>query len=174
MTIEHVQTTPRIRGSIRVANGAATVHIEDRYETSIEDLWSAITEPERLVRWVVQVDGDLQPGGLFRARFTSGWEGPGRVAVCDPPRRLLLNMAPGQADQTEIEATLAVDGELTRLVVEERGLPIAEAPSYGAGWQAHVEDLTAYLDGRASLDWKDRWAQLVPVYRELHADRGPG
>ena len=109
-----------------------------------------ITEPERLVRWVAQVDGDLQPGGLFRARFTSGWEGPGRVDVCDQPRRLLLNMSPDQADQTVIEPTLAVDGELTRLVVEERGLSIDEASSYGAGWQAHVEDLAAYLGGRAT------------------------
>jgi uncharacterized protein YndB with AHSA1/START domain len=174
MTTEHVKTSPRIRGSIRVTNGAATVHIEDRYETSIEDLWSAITEPERLARWVAQVDGDLRPGGLFRARFTSGWEGPGRVDVCDPPRRLVLNMDPGQADQTEIEATLAVDGELTRLVVEERGLPIDEAPSHGAGWQAHVEDLAAYLGGRATGEWKARWAELVPVYHELHADPGTG
>jgi uncharacterized protein YndB with AHSA1/START domain len=174
MTTEHVKTSPRIRGSVRVTNGAATVHMEDRYETSIEDLWSAITEPERLARWVAQVDGELRPGGLFRARFTSGWEGPGRVDVCDPPHRLLLDMAPGQAHQTEIEATLAVDGKLTRLVVEERGLPIDEAASYGAGWQAHVEDLAAYLDGRPTQDWKVRWAELVPVYRELQVDPGHG
>ena len=94
--------------------------------------------------------------------------------VCDQPRRLLLNMSPDQADQTEIEATLAVDGELTRLVVEERGLSIDEAPSYGAGWQAHVEDLAAYLGGRATGEWKVRWAELVPVYRELHLDPGTG
>jgi uncharacterized protein YndB with AHSA1/START domain len=60
MTTEHVRTSPRIRGSIRVTNGSATVRIEDRYESSIEDLWSAITEPERPARWVAHVDGDLR------------------------------------------------------------------------------------------------------------------
>jgi hypothetical protein len=34
--------------------------------------------------WVALVDGDLRPGGEFRARFTSGWEGPGRVDVGEP------------------------------------------------------------------------------------------
>src|SRR5207247_1291023 len=86
---------------------AATVHVEDRYDTGIADVWSAIAEPERLARWIAEVDGDLRPGGLFQVRFTTGWEGPGRVDVCDPPRRLLLTLSPEQPDQTEVEAVLA-------------------------------------------------------------------
>jgi uncharacterized protein YndB with AHSA1/START domain len=174
MTTDHTKSSPRILGSVRAANGAATVHVEDRYDASIADLWSAITEPERLARWIAAVDGDLQPGGLFQARFTTGWEGPGRVDVCDPPRRLLLTLSPGRVDQTEIEAVLAADGERTRLVVEEGGLPIDGSASYGAAWQAQIEDLAAYLAGRPALDLKSRWDELVPIYRERHAEPGPG
>ena len=56
----------RILGSLRSADGAGVVRIEDRYDTGIDDLWSAITDPDRLARWFGEVDGDLSPRGEFR------------------------------------------------------------------------------------------------------------
>ena len=53
----------RILGSLRSAQSAGVVRIEDRYETTIDDLWRAVTEPDRLTRWYGQVEGDLSPGG---------------------------------------------------------------------------------------------------------------
>ncbi len=138
----------RIVGSLRSADGTGVVRMQDRYDTDIDDLWSALTDPRRLARWVAEVEGDLRPGGAFRARFTSSWEGPGRVEACDPPRLLLLTMSPGQPDQTVIEARLIADGSQTVLAIEERGLPLDELARHGAGWQAHVEDLAAHLAGR--------------------------
>ena len=38
----------RILGSLRSADGAGVVRIEDRYDTDIDDLWSALTDPGRL------------------------------------------------------------------------------------------------------------------------------
>ena len=55
----------RILGSLRSADGTGVVRIEDRYDTDIDDLWSAITEPDRLARWFGQVEGDLRIGGKF-------------------------------------------------------------------------------------------------------------
>lgn len=153
-------------GSLRVVDGAVTVRMEDRFDTGAEDLWSALTDPHRLARWIAQVDGDLHLGGTFQARFTSSWEGPGRVDVCEPPRRLLVTMCPGQDDQTVIEAEIFPDGDRSRLVIEERGLPLNEAAAHGGGWQAHVEDLAAHLAGRPARDWKARWTDLAPAYQE--------
>ena len=48
---------------------------------------------------------------------------------------------------------------------EERGLPLAELAAHGAGWQAHVEDLAAYLEGRERVDWRQRWIEITPSYR---------
>ena len=59
---------PRILGSLRAADGSGVVRIEDRYDTHIDDLWSAFTDPARLARWYGQVDGDLRPGGQFPLR----------------------------------------------------------------------------------------------------------
>jgi uncharacterized protein YndB with AHSA1/START domain len=162
----------RVLGSLRTEDGRAVVRMEDRYPTGVDDLWSALTDPERLARWVARVDGDLRQGGAFQASFTSGWEGPGRVDVCEPPRRLLVTLSPGQDEQTVIEVELVAEGDATRLVIEERGLPIDEAVVHGAGWQAHVEDLAAYLAGRPGAEWRTRWTELIPVYREHEADLG--
>jgi uncharacterized protein YndB with AHSA1/START domain len=164
MTSHRTGASHGLAGSLRAVDGKAVVRMEDAFETGIDDLWSALTDPQRLARWIARVEGDLRLGGQFRASFTSGWEGPGRVDVCDPPRRLLVTMAQDQDDETVIAAELIPDGDRTRLVVEERGLPLSEAADHGAGWQAHVEDLAAHLAGRPRGDWRTRWAELTPAY----------
>ncbi|HEY5223698.1 MAG TPA: SRPBCC family protein [Microbacteriaceae bacterium] len=161
------QVVSHVNGSLRVENGKGTVRMEDVYDTSIVDLWSALTEPDRLARWIADVTGELRLGGLFQARFTSTWEGPGRVDVCEAPHRLMATMSPGADDETVIEATLADDNGRTRLVIEERGLPLDEYADHGAGWQAHIDDLGSYLAGRDTGPWHDRWVELIPRYREL-------
>jgi uncharacterized protein YndB with AHSA1/START domain len=55
----------RILGSLRSADGAGVVRIEERYFTDIEDLWSALTDPRRVARWYGEVEGDRRPGGAF-------------------------------------------------------------------------------------------------------------
>lgn len=150
-----------------IDDNRGAVRVQDLYPTDIDDLWSALTEPERLARWIANVEGDLSLGGAFTARFTSSWEGPGRVDVCEPPQRLLLTMNPGQDDETVIEASLNAEERGTRLVIEERGLPVAALAAHGAGWQAHIEDLAAFLAGRQPADWRSRWLELSPSYREL-------
>jgi uncharacterized protein YndB with AHSA1/START domain len=157
----------RIIGSMRrIDEKRGAVRVEDVYDTDIADLWSAITEPDRLARWVATVEGDLRIGGLVQAQFTSTWEGPGRIDVCDAPNRLMLTMEPGTEDEAVIEAVLTAENERTRLVVEERGLPLDVLYKHGAGWQAHVEDLGRYLAGGQSM-WKPRWEELYPAYQSL-------
>jgi uncharacterized protein YndB with AHSA1/START domain len=164
----------RILGTLRSADGRGVVRMEDRFDTDIDDLWSALTEPGRLARWLGEVEGDLRLGGEFRARFfASGWEGTGRVEACEPPRRLLLlTMEPGQSREHVIEVTLAADGDQTILVWEERGMPLDQLAAYGAGIQVHVEDLAAYLAGRERCDADARWNELLPAYRDLEASAG--
>jgi uncharacterized protein YndB with AHSA1/START domain len=166
----------RILGSLRSEDGKGVVRMENRFPTDIDDLWSALTDPERLARWIGEVEGDLRLGGEFRARWvSSGWEGTGRVEACEPPRLLLLTMRdadpqPGQPDRTVTEATLAADGDQTILVAEERGLPLELLAAYGAGVQIHVEDLADHIAGRERRDAEARWKELFPAYQALAAD----
>jgi uncharacterized protein YndB with AHSA1/START domain len=173
----------RILGSLRSADGQGVVRIEDRYDTDIDDLWSALTDPGRLARWHGQVEGDLRPGGQFRTYVASDdVESTGRVDACEPPRRLLVTTR--ETDESwrkgggappfdeVLEATLTADGGQTILVLEVRGMPLDKIAFYGAGWQIHAENLAAYLAGRERGDTEARWAELVPPYQNLAAGIG--
>jgi uncharacterized protein YndB with AHSA1/START domain len=172
-----------IIGTMRaVDESRGAVRVEDVYDTDIDDLWAACTTPERLARWIAEVSGDLRVGGTIRAAFTSSWAGPGRIEVCDAPRHLLLTMEPGQDDETQMEAWLTAEGSKTRLVVEERGLPLDKLYFHGAGWQAHLEDLGRSLAADAPAHpepwneetpapaWRQRWDELTPAYQAMEVE----
>jgi uncharacterized protein YndB with AHSA1/START domain len=161
----------RIVGTLRTADGKGAMRMEDRFGTGIDDLWSALTDPGRLARWLGEFEGDLRLGGEFRARFFDGWEGTGRVEVCEPPRHLLVTTRHvRQTDEHVIEATLTADGDDTILVLDLRGMPVNLLAEYGAGNQVHVEDLAAHIAGRERGDGEARWNELMPAYRDLAAD----
>jgi uncharacterized protein YndB with AHSA1/START domain len=158
----------RILGTLRAADGKGVVRLEDRFDTDIDDLWSALTDPQRLARWLGEVEGDLRQGGEFHARyFASGWEGTVRVDECEPPQRLLVSTTSPDEPDGVVEATLTADGDQTILVIEDRGLPLEQVAAYGAGNQIHVEDLAAYLAGRERCDAGARWHELHPAYQQL-------
>ena len=173
----------RILGSLRSAKGKGVVRIEDRFNTDIDDLWSALTDPARLARWHGQVEGDLRPGGEFRVYVEADdVESTGHVEACEPARRLLVttretneSYRKGQGvppfDEV-IEVMLTADGGQAILVIEVQGMPLDKIAFYGAGWQIHVESLAAYLAGREPGDTEARWDELVPPYQELAASIG--
>ena len=97
----------RLLGSLGAFDGKGVVRMQDRFDTGIDDLWSALTEPDRLARWIADVEGDLRLGGEFHALFTSQAEATGRVEVCEPPRHLqVVTAATGSPNEHVIEATL--------------------------------------------------------------------
>ena len=159
-------------GSLNSVHGKGVVRIEDRLDTEIDDLWGALTDPDRLVHWYGEVEGELHQGGEFRLRIALSGERTGQVEACEPPRRLLLTMRdpdrrPGQPEQTAIEARLTAEGAQTRLVWETRGLPVDLLPAYGAGIQIHVEHLADYIGGRELRNVEARWNELFPAYEAL-------
>jgi uncharacterized protein YndB with AHSA1/START domain len=169
----------RLLSSLRSQNGAGVVRIEDHYDADISDLWSALTDPDRLSHWYGGVQGDLRANGDFRLHVdSSGWDGTGKVELCEPPRRLLVTTMESEESRQEgsqpyeanIEATLAADGDQTLLVIEITGLPLKLIAFFGAGWQLHAEDLATYLaGGQPDGDVLMRFDALVPGYQALEA-----
>jgi uncharacterized protein YndB with AHSA1/START domain len=172
-TIGTMRALDKKRGAVRV---------EELYDTDIRDLWEACTSPERLARWLAQVSGDLRVGGMVEMTFTSTWTGSARVDACEAPHHLLLTTEPGTDDEGQLEAWLTEEWSQTRLVVEERGLPVDKLHFHGAGWQAHLEDLgrSLRLDGsahpagwsaaQASPNWRNRWVELTPQYEAMEIE----
>lgn len=167
----------------RLDDQHGAVRVEDVYSTDIEDLWAACTDPTRLSRWIAEVSGDLRVGGTVQLVFTSTWAGPAVIETCEAPHHLLLTTQPGTEEEGQIEAWLTSEGPRTRIVVEERGLPVDQLHYYGSGWQAHMEDLASSLssggpvhpDGfgadRAASAWHARWTELTAAYERESVDR---
>lgn len=167
----------RLLGSLRSAGGAGVVRVEERFDTGIDDLWQALTVPDRLALWWGEVEGDLRLGGEFR--LSSDWYGTGRVVACEAPRLLRIRIR--ESDESyksgqgvppfdeNLEARLTAEGGRTVLVVETAGMPLDVVAFYGVGWQVHLENLAAHLAGRERGDTEARWGELIPPYQALAA-----
>ena len=82
-----------------------------------EEVWEALTEPERLADWFANdVDLDLRPGGGASFRWSNGEERSATVTEVEPGRRLAFEW---DDDEGEVEFTLDDDADGTRLTVVE-------------------------------------------------------
>ncbi len=163
---------PAVEGTLHSTNGVGAVRMKCRFHTDINDVWSALTEPERLARWYGKVSGDLRHGGEFAATvFGSGWDGRGRIDVCIPPRKLEVTQWEEEGRESRVTADLATDGDATTLVIQTQGMPLDLVWAFGCGWQSHVEDLGAHLAGQERADWPSSWGtrfdELTPFYQEM-------
>ena len=51
-----------VLGSLHSVDGEGVVRMEDRLDTGIDDLWGALTDPDRLAHWFGEVEGELAQG----------------------------------------------------------------------------------------------------------------
>jgi uncharacterized protein YndB with AHSA1/START domain len=86
-----------------------------------EEVWEALTEPERLEDWFANdVDLDLRPGGGASFRWSNGEERRATFTDVDPGRRLSFEWDGDTfEDRGEVELTLDDDVDGTRLTVIE-------------------------------------------------------
>ena len=165
-----------IWGTLTRADAGVDITLRHVYRTSVADLWSAVTEPDRLARWLGRVTGDLREQGSYSLVFEEdddSQRASGVVLRCDAPRELVVTWAfPGEPDAGTVRVGLeAVDGG-AELTLTHRGLADRLAAGYGAGWQAHLEGLESHVDGpgRDPLPWDaGRFDHLLTAYTALAA-----
>src|SRR5262245_41040376 len=80
------------------------------YDAPLEDVWDAVTSPERLPRWFLPVSGDLVVGGRYQLEGNAG----GTVLACEPPRALSVTWEYG-GEVTWVDVTLSAAGASTTL-----------------------------------------------------------
>lgn len=155
-----------------MSDGEGVVALRCRYRAGVEEVWAALTDPERLARWYGNVHGELRVGGEFTATvFASGWDGHGRVDVCVRPQALEVSLWEADGAEAVVAAELAADGDDTVLVLERRSVPLDLLWAYGAGWHEHLEDLAAHLAGDDVADrtarGDSRFDELTPRYQQM-------
>lgn len=103
--------------------------ISQDYPTTVEDLWDACTNPERLPRWFAPVTGDLELGGRYQVEGNAN----GTITACQPPKSFSATWEFGDGvSYIEVRVDPVDDG--ARLTLEHRGdVPREFLTTYGAG-----------------------------------------
>ena len=92
------------------------VHKEIVLPATREEVWDALTDPERLEDWFANdVELDLREGGGASFRWSNGEERFATVTEVEPMHRLAFEWE----DEGDVEFTLEDDADGTRLTVVE-------------------------------------------------------
>ncbi|PHS41265.1 MAG: polyketide cyclase [Robiginitomaculum sp.] len=92
---------------------ARSVSGSRHYDTQADDLWDALTNPERISRWFLPISGDLRLGGRYQLEGHAG----GKITRCDPASALDASWEYG--DNTSwVMVRLVPESDGTRLTLE--------------------------------------------------------
>jgi uncharacterized protein YndB with AHSA1/START domain len=125
---------------------ARAVTLARTYDTTIDDLWDAVTNRERLPRWFVSVSGDLKLGGRYQFEGNAG----GEITACEPPSHVAVTWEfAGDVSWVEVRLSSEGDGR-TRLTLTHTALLSDHWKQYGAGatgigWELGVMALALHL-----------------------------
>jgi len=128
------------------ASGATVVvTVSRRLAAPVPDVWSALTEPDRVRRWFLPLTGDLRAGGTYQLEGNAS----GDVLTCEPPAHLVITF--GGASSV-VDLRLSAEGRQTLLefdhtVTVEMAGSTAGALYVGPGWDGALMALSQYLAG---------------------------
>jgi uncharacterized protein YndB with AHSA1/START domain len=128
----------QVEGREHLGKAALVVIAVRTYDTAVEDLWDAITTPERLARWFLPVEGDLKLGGRYQLKGNAG----GTITRCDAPEALDVTWEFG-GGTSWVTVRLTPEGGRTRLTLEH----IAHRDGIGA------EHLKKFGPGAVGIGW---------------------
>lgn len=127
-----------------------SVTVSRTYDAEPEDVWDALTSPERLPRWFYPVSGDLRAGGSFQFEGHAG----GDIRRCERPSWLQVTFG---GPESIVDARIEGIGDRTTVKLTHT-VPLAMAGSgagalfVGPGWDGALLGLGLYLRGQAVGD----------------------
>jgi uncharacterized protein YndB with AHSA1/START domain len=132
------------------------------FTTSPDDMWEAITKPERLARWFGSVSGDLRLGGSFQIKGNA----KGEVIECKPPEMLAVTWKM-YGDESWVRAHLSpanggtllkVEHILSRRLFDRLYWSWYGAGATGVGWELWLLGLGQHVaSGADTTDELERW-----------------
>lgn len=155
-------------GQLTAEGDRRAIRLERHYRASVEELWSTLTDPERVARWLL-CEATFEPmvGGAVRFRWEGegGGEMNGTIVVFEPGKTIEYTWSEGDATSV-VRFELQPDDDGVTLLLHHRELPSRAAAGTAAGWHTHLEALGALLAGEPFEFWP-RFRELEPAYTEL-------
>ena len=158
-------------GRIELVADRLTLFVTRTFHAPIDDVWAAITEPERVARWLGTWTGDPSTGAVMFAMTFEGQEPPGdamEIRECDPPRRLAVTSQVGE-QRWYLDVDLSESDGVTTLAFSQPDVDPEDALSVGPGWEFYLDRLVAAETGGdlAAIDFvRDYYPAMAEHYRE--------
>lgn len=150
-------------GRVIVDGERAVLHFERHLPFSVQQVWTAITDPAHRGQWLGRTVIDPRSGGTIetvaagpplppaRRRIT------GRILVWDPPHVFEHEWLQPIVEPGVVRYELVPEGAGTLLRLTHRGLGVPNANTFRTGTRAFLDRLAALLAGEPL----PRWAQRV-------------
>lgn len=139
----------------RAGKPARDVTLERIYATTAEDLWDAVTNPDRIPRWFLPISGELNVGGRYHLEGNAS----GTITECEPPRYLAATWEFG-GGVSWIEVAVTPEGNGRARLTLSHICPVDDhweqfgPGAVGVGWDLGLLGLEAHVssDGHDHLD----------------------
>ena len=148
---------------VHTADGASTLVWRREYPDPVPDVWAAITESDRLGRWIGTWTGEPRVGGTVAFTMTGEVDAGGEVSeamdvailACDPPHRLVVELPDDAGRHWHVELTVEAHGDGAVLLFAQRFPDGERRGDIEAGWQWYLDRLGASLRGAPMPNWDD-------------------
>jgi uncharacterized protein YndB with AHSA1/START domain len=129
------------------------VAVSQTYDTGIDDMWDACTNPDRLPRWFLPVTGELRPGGRYQLEGNAG----GTIERCDPPKSFAVTWEYGESlSWVEVRLSPEPDGQtrfdLEHIVPDDEHWAQFGPGATGVGWDLAVMALSLHISTGERVD----------------------
>lgn len=165
--------TPSTTGRRATRNGHDSVVFDRTFRAPVESVWAAITESDRLERWVGTWTGDPASGSVS---FRMNAEGDDvrhetfTIDDCDPPHRLALTTNVGGEQHAWHVVLELSETDGTTTLTFSQSVPDAEmAAGVGPGWEYYLDRLVGAETGAdvAAIDFGDYHPGQSEHYRAM-------
>ena len=136
------------------AGEARVLTISQTYDGSLEEVWDACTNPERIRRWFMPVSGDLRVGGRYQIEGNAS----GTIERCDPPNGFVATWEfGGQNSWIEVRLSARPGGEvrfeLEHVAHVDDDVWVKFGPgALGVGWDLTLMGLARHMSGGERKD----------------------
>jgi uncharacterized protein YndB with AHSA1/START domain len=170
MTTAH---TPQATGRVQEREGTAYLVFERTFRAPITDVWAAVTESDRLVRWIGHWEGDPTSGAVTFYMTAEAADAPAEtihIDECDAPRRVVMRSARPDDDSLEWkwQVDLAEEDGVTTLTFAQEVGSDTLAEGVGPGWDYYLDRMVAAENGEdlGRIDFDEYYPALVEHYRQ--------
>ncbi|TDU87797.1 activator of Hsp90 ATPase-like protein [Kribbella voronezhensis] len=142
--LEHINAIQR---QVSKTGEEVRVTLRRTYQAEVEDVWDALTDPDRIRRWFMPITGELKVGGSFQLEGNAG----GEILECEPPDRFKVSFG-GPASLVEIRLSPGAGDDTTELQMDHSVPADFGGPSgalyVGPGWDGALLGVALYVEGK--------------------------